>query len=172
MTYALIASIFLLLVGGIIYDIFGRLTTVSFMFALGALATIMPPYVAPNVPLYILSKVLFNSSTVPLQMNPFINDYVKVQFRGQATGLQTFGLTIGNLCSVAGLYSLTSMINNRTYAFLIIATLQLVWILLISTTGMVSEPKVMDAREEKKINKKSFFGKIYSVLKQTYKACK
>jgi len=30
----------------------------------------------------------------------------------------------------------------------------------------------MDAREEKKINKKSFCGKIYSVLKQTLKACK
>ena len=66
MTYALFASVFVLLCGGIIYDIFGRLTTVSFMFAVGALATIMPPYVAPNVSLYVFSKVLFNSSTVPL----------------------------------------------------------------------------------------------------------
>jgi peptidoglycan/LPS O-acetylase OafA/YrhL len=78
MTFALITSIFVLLFGGIIYDLFGRLTTVSFMFAIGALATIMPPYVAPNISLYIFSKVMFNSSTVPLQMNPFINDYVKV----------------------------------------------------------------------------------------------
>jgi hypothetical protein len=39
-------------------------------------------------------------------------------------------------------------------------------------TGMIAEPKVMDAREEKKINKKSFCGKIYSVLKQTLKACR
>jgi len=37
---------------------------------------------------------------------------------------------------------------------------------------MVTEPKNMDAREEKKINKKSFCGKVFSVLKQTYKACK
>ena len=81
-------------------------------------------------------------------------------------------MTIGNLLSVAGVYSLTSMMKNKTYSFLLLATLQLVWILIISTTGMVTEPKVMDAREEKKINKKSFCGKIYSVLKQTLKACK
>jgi hypothetical protein len=81
-------------------------------------------------------------------------------------------MTIGNLLSVAGVYSLTSKMQNKTYSFLLLATLQLVWILIITTTGMVSEPKVMDAREEKKINKKSFCGKIYSVLKQTLKACK
>jgi len=78
MTYASLVSIVVLLFGGIIYDIFGRLTTVSLMFAVGALATIMPPYVAPNVPLYVCAKILFMSSTVPLMMNPFINDYVKV----------------------------------------------------------------------------------------------
>lgn len=66
MTYALFFSIFVLLFGGIIYDLFGRLTTVSFMFAIGALSTIMPPYVAPNVAAYVFSKVVFNSSTVPL----------------------------------------------------------------------------------------------------------
>lgn len=123
MTYALFFSIILLLFGGIIYDLFGRLTTVSFMFAMGALSTIMPPYVAPNVPAYVFSKVVFNSSTVPLQMNPFINDYVKVQYRGKAMGLQTFGLTIGNLLSVAVMYSLTSMITDKNYAFLLLASL-------------------------------------------------
>jgi hypothetical protein len=41
-------------------------------------------------------------------MNPFINDYVKVQDRGLAMGLQSFGLTTGNLLSVAILYTLTN----------------------------------------------------------------
>jgi hypothetical protein len=43
--------------------------------------------------------------------------------------------------------------------------MQLIWIGLIVPTGLIAEPKVMDVREEKKINKKSFCGKIYSVLK-------
>jgi hypothetical protein len=44
-------------------------------------------------------------------MNPFINDYVKVQDRGLAMGLQSFGLTTGNLLSVAILYTLTNMLE-------------------------------------------------------------
>ena len=107
MTYATLVSIVVLLFGGIIYDLFGRNITVSLMFAVGALATIMPPYVAPDVPLYVCAKIVFGSSIVPLMMNPFINDYVKVQFRGKAMGLQSFGMVVGNLVSVAGVFTLT-----------------------------------------------------------------
>lgn len=78
MTYASIVSIFVIIFGGVLYDIFGRVTTVSLMFAVGALATLMPPYVAPSIPLYICAKIIFNSSMVPIVVNPFINDYVKV----------------------------------------------------------------------------------------------
>ena len=49
-------------------------------------------------------------------MNPFINDYVKVQDRGLAMGFQNFGLTIGNLLSVAVVYTLTNMLVPE-YAF-------------------------------------------------------
>lgn len=107
MTYATLFSIPVLLFAGIIYDLFGRNVTVSLMFAVGALATIMPPIVAPNVPLYVCAKIVFGSSIVPLMMNPFINDYVKVQFRGKAMGLQSFGMVVGNLVSVAGVFTLT-----------------------------------------------------------------
>ena len=78
MTYATMVSIPVLLFGGIIYDLFVRNITVSLMFAVGALATVMPPFVAPNIPLYVCAKIVFGSSIVPLMMNPFINDNVKV----------------------------------------------------------------------------------------------
>ena len=58
------------------------------------------------------------------------------------------------------------------YGFGILAFLQIAWIIIIFISGMITEPKAMTEREEKKMNKKSFFGKIYSVLKQTLKACK
>ena len=80
-------------------------------------------------------------------------------------------MVVGNLLSVAGLFTLTKQMNQN-YAFLLLGSLQLIWIFLIVSTRMIQEPKIMDAREERKINKKSFFGKIYSVLKQTFKACK
>jgi len=73
-------------------------------------------------------------------------------------------MVVGNLLSVAGLFTLTKNMD-QTYAFLLLGVMQLVWILLLVPTGMIAEPKVMDSREEKKINKKSFCGKIYSVLK-------
>jgi hypothetical protein len=53
-------------------------------------------------------------------MNPFINDYVKVQDRGLAMGIQNFGLTLGNLLSVAVLYTLTNMLDP-SYSFPILA---------------------------------------------------
>jgi hypothetical protein len=52
-------------------------------------------------------------------------------------GLQTFGMTIGNLLSVAAVFTITSSMTDKTYAFILLAAMQLVWILLISTTGMI-----------------------------------
>ena len=78
MTYAMILSIVFLLFGGVFYDLFGRRITVSMMFITGAVATLAIPSVAPSIPLYEVARVLFNCSFVPILMNPFINDYVRV----------------------------------------------------------------------------------------------
>ena len=104
-------------------------------------------------------------------MNPFINDYVKVQDRGLAMGLQNTGLTFGCIASVAGLYTLTSKLKPE-YGFPLLAIIQVVWVVIILGTGMIKEPDQMSERERKKMNKKSMCGKVYSVLKQTFKACK
>jgi MFS family permease len=87
MTYATLISILVLLFGGVFYDLFGRRITISIMFAVGAVATLAIPSVAPSVPLYEVSRIIFNCSFVPIMMNPFINDYVRVQYRGLAMGL-------------------------------------------------------------------------------------
>jgi len=72
-------------------------------------------------------------------MNPFINDYVKVQDRGLAMGLMNTGLTLGTITSVAGLYTLTQMMKPE-YSFPILAIVQIIWIVVILSTGMISEP--------------------------------
>jgi len=55
--------------------------------------------------------------------NPFINDYVTVQSRGLAMGFQTIGLTIGNLLSIGGLFTLTQSIDNKVVSYGILGLL-------------------------------------------------
>ena len=125
MTYAAIFSIFFLLLGGMIYDLLGRRATVAIMFIIGALMTAPLPYgkdLHLKTLYFTIFKVAFNSSVVPLLMNPFINDYVQVQDRGLAMGLQNFGISTGSLLSVAGLYTITSKLNQDV-AFSLLALL-------------------------------------------------
>jgi len=143
MTIASVASIFVLLFGGIIYDLLGRRATVSIMFLTGAIACAPLPFGKDTViPItyYITFKVIFNCSFVPLVMNPFINDYVRVQDRGLAMGLMNFGMTVGTLLSVAVLYTLTSKMAPDI-AFPVLSVLMVLWVVLIVSTGMITEPK-------------------------------
>ena len=79
--------------------------------------------------------------------NPFINDYVTVQSRGIATGFQTIGLTLGNLLSVGGLFTLTEMIDNKVIAYGILSVLQIIWAVLVYF--MISEPVILNDKEER-----------------------
>ncbi len=79
MTYAAVFSIFVLLLGGIIYDLLGRRSTVAIMFIIGALTSAPLPYgqdLRLKTLYFTFFKVVFNSTVVPLMLNPFINDYV------------------------------------------------------------------------------------------------
>lgn len=139
MTYSMVASCFVTLFGGVLYDLLGRRATVSIMFLTGATSSAFIPYGYPlswALWYYNVFKIIFFSSFVPLLMNPFINDYVKVQDRGLAMGLQNFGLTIGNLLSVAVLYTLTNMLT-ASVAFPVLSVLQVAWVVIIITTGMI-----------------------------------
>ena len=107
---------------------------------------------------------------MPLLCNPFINDYVKVNSRGSANGIQNMGMTMGNLVSVAVVFSITKNMENKFWSFGFMATLQLLW--CIPSYFMIQEPEIYNPKEEKRKNKKSVCGQIKSIIKQTYKACK
>lgn len=149
----MVASCFVTLFGGVLYDLLGRQSTVIIMFLTGAISCAFIPFGAGlgswKLIYFNFFKVIFFSSFVPLLMNPFINDYVKVQDRGLAMGLQNFGLTIGNLLSVAVLYTLTNMLPPKV-AFPVLSVMQVFWVVLIVTTGMVKEPNQMSEREIRK----------------------
>ena len=81
-------------------------------FLIGAGSTIMFPAVSPSIIGYDIARILFVQSLFIMIANPFINDYVQVQSRGLATSFQMVGLTLGNLISVSGLFTLTEAIDN------------------------------------------------------------
>ena len=112
LSYAMIIAVPVVLVIGFLYDLIGRRATTVTTFVIGALATIAFPLVSPSVIAYDVARVFFVQTLIIMLSNPFINDYVTVQSRGIATGFQTIGLTIGNLLSVGGLYTLTNMFKN------------------------------------------------------------
>jgi hypothetical protein len=81
MIIASIASCFVLIFGGVLYDLLGRAKTVSLMFVVGATACVFIPFgahIGEKVIYYTFFKVIYNCTFVPLLMNPFINDYVVV----------------------------------------------------------------------------------------------
>jgi xanthosine utilization system XapX-like protein len=71
---------------------------------------------------------------------------------------------VGNLLSVAVVYTLTNMLIPE-YAFPVLAIMQVLWVVIILGFGMVVEPKMLSEREQRKSNKKSAIGKVYSQLK-------
>ena len=103
------------------YDMLGRtITTVGTMW-LGALSTILIPFVAPSIVGFDICRVVFVCTNSILFSNPFVNDYVQVQARGSATSFQFFGFTAGGLLSVSALFTLTEKVMTNkdvSYSFL------------------------------------------------------
>ena len=159
-----------MLVIGFLYDMIGRRVTTVATFLLGAISTIMIPLVSPSILGYDFARIIFCQTLVVVLSNPFINDYVTVQSRGIATGFQTIGLTAGNLISVGGIFTLTEMLDNKVISYGIMALMQVIWAVLVFF--MITEPVILNDKEERHQNKKSFCGKLLSMLRQAYKACK
>ena len=170
MAYSQIIAIPVVLVIGFLYDMIGRRVTTVATFLLGAISTIMIPLVSPSILGYDLARIIFCQTLVIVLSNPFINDYVTVQSRGIATGFQTIGLTVGNLISVGGIFTLTEMLDNKVISYGIMALMQVIWAVLVYL--MITEPVILNDKEERHQNKKSFCGKLLSMLRQAYKACK
>lgn len=84
-------------------------------------------------------KVTYNCSAIALLMNPFINDYVKVQDRGKAMGVQNTGVVLGTLSSVGILYTITSHIKYDV-AFPLLSAMQVLWVVIILGFGLIKEP--------------------------------
>ena len=73
------------------------------------------------------------------------------------------GMTAGNLMSVAGLFTITKNMHNMLVIFGLLGGLAVCF--SIPAYCFVTEPVILDEKEEKKMAKKSFFGQMKSLLK-------
>ena len=72
---------------GLFYEMAGRRRTIVSLFLLGSVFTIMLVVVSPSVIGYYFMRIGFQLTFLPLLANTLVNDYVKVQSRGVATGI-------------------------------------------------------------------------------------
>jgi predicted MFS family arabinose efflux permease len=103
--------------------------------------------------------------------NTLVNDYVVQENRGKATAVMNAGTTLGNIISVSVMYSITKNETNMYLVFGLLGALQIIWAFVMFF--MIAEPQnVYDEKEAKRAKRKSFFGKVWSLMKLVVKACK
>lgn len=160
-----------LLAVGIIYDMFGRRPTVCGLLVLGGVATMGMPFSEHSEGLFIALRTFLQVSLICLMANTLINDYVILEHRGKATAFMESGVTLGNIFSIGVIFTITDNWVNQNkikMTFLVLGGMQILWSIIMFF--MVDEPIVLDAKEEKRAARKSFCGKIWSLMKQVYKA--
>lgn len=79
-------------------------------------------------------------------------------------------MAVGQLLSISVIFTITKKLRNQYTVFCIFGCLQFVWASIMFF--FISEPKIMDEKEAKRQDRKSFCGKIWSLLKLALKACK
>lgn len=103
-TLVAIPGFSMILLGGYIYDIFGRKFSMFLMLFLGGISFIGIPLLAPHKGGYSLSILLINFFTSPLSFSPIIQDYVAIESYGKAQAFSLMGITTGVLTSLAVLF--------------------------------------------------------------------
>lgn len=165
-----LAALPFLLVGGFLFDLMGRFKTIVLLFSLTGISIIAIPLVAPSVAAYYFCRTLMQCALSPVLMNPFVNDYVVVRQRGAGMALQSFGMTVGNILSIAVLLTLTKQMSIIG-GFMLSGGLLFVAIAIFWGGKMIVEPTVNEDKEGKRRAKKSILGQIRSQLRQLWKAC-
>jgi MFS family permease len=166
-------SIPCLLISGVVYDVVGRRKTIIGLLIIGAICTYLLP-VSGNPPrdlFFIVLRVGLQISMVCIMGNTLINDYVVTENRGRGSAIQNAGMTLGNIFSVSVMFSITKNEHNLYMMFGLLGTLQVIWAVMMFF--VVAEPIGMyNEKEAKRAARKSFCGKVWSLMKLVFKACK
>lgn len=170
---SLFGSIPCLLLSGVVYDVIGRRKTIIGLLVIGAVCTYLLP-ISGNPPrdlFFIVLRVGLQISMVCIMGNTLINDYVITENRGKATAVQNAGMTLGNIFSVSVMFTITKNEHNMYAMFGLLGTLQVIWAILMHF--VVAEPQgVYNEKEARRADRKSFCGKVWSLMKLVVKACK
>ena len=99
-TYGVVPSGFFLFCVGFIFEIFGRKYVIFSLLLFAGAFYILMPIVSPNRVMFIAISI--GGGTMVAQTNnmPLLQDYVEINSRGKAQGIQAMGVAFGIICSL------------------------------------------------------------------------
>ena len=93
-----IPIIVMVLIGGYVFDMFGRKFTTFYFILLGGFTLVFFPIVAPDQQMYKILVAVFSLMIAPLIISsPLLQDYVHPQSMGKANAISLMGLSLGNV---------------------------------------------------------------------------
>ena len=98
-------SIVMTILGGFIFDIFGRRLTVYYMLLIGGFALVFFPVVAPSHTMYSVLATIVTLMIAPLlTSSPLIQDYVEKDSMAKANAISLMGLSLGKVVALGVLF--------------------------------------------------------------------
>jgi MFS family permease len=116
-SYATFISIPTIFMAGIFFEMIGRRNTITTCFIMQGICCIIFVAGSPSTLIFSLTRIVFQCFLMPIIVHPLVNDYVQVQYRGRATALQQQGQILGNLLSVAAIFTLTDSFDSQWLGF-------------------------------------------------------
>lgn len=103
-------SIVMTILGGFIFDIFGRRLTFYHMLLVAGFALVFFPVVAPSHTMYTVLVSIVTLMVAPLlTSSPLIQDYVEKDSMAKANALSLMGLSLGHVAALGVLYQMTKI---------------------------------------------------------------
>jgi len=95
------------IIGGYIFDIFGRKITLFVLNFLCGLIICLMPWTSPNQNYYVIASVALNLVMTPIAYSPIIQDCSQKESLGKAVALSMLGSNLGVIISLLILFHFT-----------------------------------------------------------------
>lgn len=151
-------SMIMVLIGGFLYDIFGRQMTLFILTLVSGFIFILFPLAAPSPTMYVAVSSLYSLIVTPVTNNPLIQDYVVKESRGAANSLAMMGLSLGVIMCLSVLFQFTKNLDP-TVSWGIMAIIQISF--SISLLYIVKDPEMISNNE----NKQPKLSQVWSLTK-------
>ena len=132
--------IIMTLIGGYIFDMFGRKFTTFYLILLGGFSLVFFPIIAPNQHLLKFSVAVYSLMIAPLIISsPLIQDYVYPESMAKANAISLMGLSLGNVAASLAILNQVSKDMELKHAWGSLSTIMTLFAL--SSLYLITEVK-------------------------------